>query len=112
MVTLTQVVKGLEKYIDNEMLPKIPGWQKWVFGAAASIGISKHEELFNKLKNNSLVEMLNVIDNQNMIDIDALYTGFVEQAAKSPATLQIPAVGAFTLNAQDVEKLYMYIKEY
>lgn len=111
MVTLNQVQNGVVKYIDNELIPNINGWQKWVFGALASTAMLKTTNIFNALKENPLVKMLEIIDENDNIDIDTIYREFMKQAQKGAVTFDVPMIGAMTLNHTDVEKLYRYIKE-
>ena len=40
MVTYNQVVNGMTKYIDQEIINKIQGWQGWALGALSGIAIS------------------------------------------------------------------------
>lgn len=109
MVTLAQVQAGVEKYLETEILSKIPGWQKWVLGAAAARMLSRSGEIFNTLKNNPVVSAMGVIDEQDQIDIDAIYREFAAQAQRGAVTFDVPLVGALTLTAADVDKLYGYI---
>jgi hypothetical protein len=111
MVNLNQVQNGIVKYLDSEITPKINGWQKWVFGAVAGVALSKITNIFNALKNNELIKMLEVIDEEDNIDIETIYREFIKQAQKGPVTFDVPMVGAMTLNHTDVEKIYRYIKE-
>jgi hypothetical protein len=111
MVNLGQVQNGIVKYLDTEITPKINGWQKWVFGALAGTAMSKTTNIFNTLKTNEFVKMLDVIDENDMIDIDTLYREFFKQAQKGAITFDVPMIGAITLNESDVEKIYRYIKE-
>ena len=111
MVSLAQVRKGLTKYIDEEFLLKLNGWQKWVFGALAGVALLRIDEIFNVLKGNEIVKMLGVIDEFDNIDLDTLYAEFSKQARKSAITFTVPVVGPVTLNGTDVDKLYRYIKE-
>ena len=111
MVNLGQVQNGIVKYLDSEIVPKINGWQKWVFGALAGTAMSKTTNIFNTLKTNEFVKMLAVVDENDMIDIDTLYREFLKQAQKGPVTFNVPVIGALTLNASDVEKIYRYIIE-
>lgn len=110
MVTLAQVQAGLNRYIAQEFLSKMTGWQKWVFGASAAMLNSNITGIFNQLKGNNLVKMMGVIDENDNIDIDKLYAAFKEQARQSSVTFDLPVVGATTLNEGDVEKLYSFIK--
>lgn len=106
MVNLAQVKAGIEKYIENEILSKIPDWRKWLIGAAASRALSKSTDIFNQLKGSEMIKMLDVIDNNDMIDIDALYQEFSKQAQRGAITLTVPLIGPLTLNSGDVDKLY------
>lgn len=111
MVSLAQVQNGLVKYIDTEITPKIEGWQRWVFGAAISISLSKISNIFNALKENPFVKMLEVIDENDNIDIDVIYQEFRKQAQKSAITFNVPIVNLpLTLNSADIDKMYQLIK--
>lgn len=110
MYKFDKVIKGIMNYIDNEILIKIDGWQKWVVGAGAGMLMSNTSELFNNLKNNELIKILNIIDADNNINVPKLYEEIRKQAQKGPVDVNIPMIGTITLNATDVEKLYSYIK--
>lgn len=111
MINLNQLQNGIVKYIDNEIVPHINGWQKWVFGAVVSTAMLKTTNVFNALKENPLIKMLEVIDENDNIDIDTIYREFLKQAQKGAITFDVPMLGALTLNSTDVEKMYRYIKE-
>jgi hypothetical protein len=111
MVTLQQVQTGLVKYADAELMPKIVGWQKWVFGAAISISLSKISNIFNALKDNAFIKMLDVIDENNMIDIDTIHREFAKQAQHGAITFSVPILNMpLTLDLSDVDKIYHFIK--
>ena len=111
MVTLQQVQTGLVKYVDTELMPMIGGWQKWVFGAAMSISLSKISNIFNALKDNAFMKMLDVIGEDDMIDIDTLHREFAKQAQHGAITFNVPILNMpLTLNASDVDKIYHFIK--
>lgn len=109
MVTLAQVQAGVEKYLETEILSKIPDWRKWLLGAGASRMLSRSTEIFNQLKTNPVVSAMGVIDEQDQIDIDAIYREFSKQAQRGAITFDVPLVGPLTLGAGDVDQLYRYI---
>ena len=111
MVTYNQVVNGMTKYIDQEIINKIQGWQRWALGAGAGIMMNKGTNIFNAFKAHPVVKMLEVIDDNDMIDIDTIYGEIRKQAEKGSATIDIPMVGSITLTKDDVDKLYRLIKE-
>ena len=109
MVTLAQVQAGVEKYLETEILSKIPDWRKWVLGAGASRMLSRSTEIFNQLKTNPVVSAMGIIDENDQIDIDAVYREFSAQAQRGAITFDVPLVGPLTLGAGDVDQLYRYI---
>ena len=111
MYSYNVVLKGIAKYIDNEIIAKINGWQKWVMGAGVGILLSNSTEFYNNLTQNEFVKMLNVIDKNGEIDVDKIYEEIKKQAQKSSITFNAPIVGMITLNEKDVDKIYKYIKE-
>ena len=50
MVAYNQVVNGMSKYIDQEIINKIQGWQKWVLGTGTAVMLSKGSNIFNGIK--------------------------------------------------------------
>lgn len=110
MYEYNKVINGIAKYIDTEIIDKISGWKKWVVGGGVGVMLSNTTETFNKLKNNEFVKVLNIIDKDDKINVEKIYREIKKQAKKSPATFDIPMIGAVTLNEQDVDKIYDFIK--
>lgn len=110
MYSYNQVINGIAKYIDNEILAKINDWRKWVFGGAVGLFLSKGTDTFNNLKNNDFIKMLDIIDKDDMINIDKIYDELKKQAKKSSVTFNAPLFGAITLNEKDVDVLYEIIR--
>ena len=109
MVNLNQVQQGLSRYIDNELTSKMTGAQKWIFGAGAELYLGNISSIYNKLKVHPMVDALGIIDENDQIDIDRLYSALLHQADKGSMTMDIPVIGAFTFNRSDVERMYQYI---
>ena len=104
-------MRGLAQYVDEEIVSKISGWQKWVVGAGLGVALDKGVNIFNELKSNPMVKALEVIDKNDMIDVDTLYKSIKKQAHNNPVTFSVPMVGVMTLNESDVDKIYEAIKE-
>lgn len=110
MYNYSQVINGLAKYIDEEIISKIDGWQKWIIGAGLGMSLDKGVNIFNELKTNPVVKALGVIDKNDMIDVETLYHNIKKQAHNNPITFSVPMIGAMTLNELDVDKIYEAIK--
>lgn len=109
MYSYEKVLNGLTKYIDDEIVNKLPGWKKWVVGSGIGIMLSNADNVFNQIKSNEFVKMLNLVDEQGRINVEEIYKELKKQAQNSSASIELPMVGAFVLNEQDVDKLYHLI---
>ena len=110
MATLAQVKAGAAAYIEQEIISKIGGWQKWVAGAAVSMALNRADGIFDTLKDNPAIKLLGIIDDSGNIDIEALYAEFKRQAQRGPISFDVPMIGKLTLNESDVDKIYANIK--
>jgi predicted small secreted protein len=110
MYEYNKVINGIAKYIDYEIVEKISGWKKWVVGSGIGIALSNTTGIFNQIKNNEFVKILNVIDKDDRINVDKIYKEMKKQAKKSSVTFDVPMLGPITLNEQDVDKIYDFIK--
>ena len=71
--------------------------------------LSNSESIYHSIKDNEFVKMLNLIDQQGDINVDEIYKELKKQAQKGSIEIELPMVGAFVLNGQDVDKLYHFI---
>lgn len=110
MESLTKVMNGLKMYLDEEMIANLTGLDKWIVGAGLSMALDNGVNIFNQLKSNEMIKSLEIINEADEIDVDKIYKYVKEQAMKCPATFNFPLVGAITLHGDDIEKLYMKIK--
>lgn len=109
--TIEQIQRGTAKYIDSEFTRRITGLNKWAFGALASMAICHLGDIANVLKQNQIASMLGVFKESGAVDVDTLYTYFKAEADKGTVTIDVPLIGATTLSASDVDKLYACIKQ-
>lgn len=110
MVTYGQIIDGLTKFIDFELISQLTGNQKILLGIGSGIALRKGENVYNTLRNNSVVKMLDIMDGEGRIDIETLYQEAKKQVEKEVIRLELPIIGTLKLNEEDIEKLYNYIK--
>lgn len=111
MVSINRVQTGLSRYLDNEIMPKLSGWQKWVFSAAATAYIADASKVAEKVRSSAALAPLNLIDEANNIDVDKIYKHLRPAAEKCPAPISIPGMGTITLTVSDVDMLYNCIMQ-
>ena len=105
-----QVIEGLTRFVDHELVPKMHGLNKWLFGTGAGIVASKGEKVFDLIKENEILKALDLIGG-NKINISCLYKELSRQAEMGPIDIEIPMVGTIKLDKSDVDKMYRYIIE-
>lgn len=112
MITLEQAQRGLTKYIDNDILPHINGLKKIGVGMYAALAIENLKNAYQQNKDNPVISMIAVFDENDMIDIDKVYDVVYPMFANGEKyTLGVPLVGEITFTRNDLEKIYSYMKE-
>lgn len=109
MVKSDSVAKGLASFIDSEILPKMGGWQKWVFGTAAGLATKRADSIVKELMRNPIVKALGLVTDDGLIDLDSIYSELSRQASKGPAVIQVMGMGDLRLTAEDVDSIYQSI---
>lgn len=104
------VIHGLVKFVDEELVTKMHGLNKWVFGTLAGIVASKGENVFHAIKEIGLMKTLELIEGEN-VNVSCIYKELIRQAEKGDIVIEIPMIGDIKLDHKDVEKLYRYIIE-
>ena len=112
MIPYTQVLRGLANYVDTEIVPKLSGGQRWIIGAGLGIAVNNRgKAIFESLKANPAIKLLDIISDDDMVDIDVIYSEVKKQAMQGPITFGLPFVGNITLTHEDVDKAYNLIKQ-
>lgn len=105
-----QVIQGLMNYADSEVMGKLPTSGKWIVGTAMGLAANKTDRVIDMLKGNAIVQMLGVMDDDGMIDVDAVMTAMKTSADKyGKFTVDVPIVGKLTFTSADVDSLRNYI---
>ena len=108
MVHYKQAIDGIARYIDSEIVPKMDGLQKWIFGTGAGIAMRKADEIFHQLKDHQLLKALDLVKGED-INIELIYEELIKQANQSAVKIEIPLLGTLSLNKDDIEKMYRII---
>lgn len=109
MYSKEQILKGCIAYIDNEIMPNVPTYAKWIVGTyvtTMSLDNAKIDELFH----HPLVETLG-IEHNGLYDVDTLMNNLRTSARKyGKMELTFPMLGTMTFSEDDVNRLHNHIK--
>ena len=108
MTDVNQVMTGISKFVDADIIPKLQSNQKILAGVMVGLALRKTNEIIDTLKDNSIISMLGLIE-ENKVDVDSLYQEIKKQVQKQSIVLSVPMIGNITLNESDIDKIYNYI---
>lgn len=109
MYEYNKILNAIAKFVDEDILTNVNGWQKWLLGSGLGLVLSDSEDMFEQIKNNEFVKMLKIVD-EDKINVDKIYKELKKQAKKTPISINIPMIGVLTLKEEDVDKLYKLIE--
>lgn len=113
MVTIDKIQQGIAKFIDRELVPSLSGWDKVLVGGAAGLMAANLPRIIGRFSSHPVVAALGVYDAENnMIDIDAVYSAVQPYIGTERLPAKIPLLGiTVKMGKQEIETLYRYIKE-
>lgn len=114
MATLAQIERGVAKYIDNDMAPKIPtnipnGKIKKI--AAVTGAVYAMRNGLRKAVSDPTFAKIGAVDMAGNVDVTGLAEIAAEQIPDDGFTLTVPILGELTFFREDLEKLKSYIME-
>lgn len=111
MNTSEQIVNGLMRYTDREIIPKMGTAGKWIIGTAAGMIGQRAGSIANGLQSNSIAKMMGAVNEDGLFDIDLIAEHLRNSADRyGNMQLDVPLLGTMTFTADDVEKAKRYIK--
>lgn len=112
MVNKEELVNGILRYIDDEVIPHLPTGGKWVLGSLVFLITERSNVLLEQLLSNELIKTLNIVDSNSMIDADRLIQALKKSANKyGKLVVTIPIVGTMSFTESDVDTLRLYLEE-
>lgn len=72
MTSKEQFIKAIHTFIENDMLPKATGNYKIILNIVKVAMQYKAAAIFDAVKKNSFISMLNIIDDHDNVDIEML----------------------------------------
>lgn len=112
MATKEQFMNAISSYIEHDMLPNASGNYKIILNIAKAAMQHAPDAVFDRIKNNSLISMLGVIDEQNNVNTDLLATVLASGFGRDEFAFSFAAFGKeYTLHfsADDVQTIKRYM---
>jgi hypothetical protein len=109
MIPYNQVVNGVTRYIDSEIVPKVNGFSKLAVAVVLAGAVKNAGNTVEQIKTMPIIKMTGLIDEENMVDIETIYEELKKQLSIEPMRIELPGIGAVTFTHDDVDKLYSHI---
>ena len=110
MIHYTRVIQGLVAFVQNDITGKLNGsWKAWALKVLVAMAASKGEALFHMVSSKPMATTIGLVDGEN-VNVEVIMAELRKQAQGSTATIDIPMIGAYTLDINDVEALNRYIR--
>lgn len=111
MATANQIKLGVGDYIERHMMPRLDSKRQFLLGMVYGLAAGKMDTLMQAVQGNEAARMLGVVRENGELDIDALYNAsYAQMQAQGKLKLDIPMVGSFAFDADDLRELYNTIK--
>ena len=109
MVTFEKIEMGIGRFIDDEIVGRLPGgsWQKPVFSAVAIFAVKGY---IGKIKDNGFLKGAGIVTDQG-VNIEAFAEEFKKSIPISGIKVDIPMLGEATFVPADVDALVRKIRE-
>lgn len=113
MVSVNQIEAGIARFLDTELVSKMPegGLQKILAGTAISLMIKKTGSIIQGLQQYPAIQMMEIFDKEGNLDIDSLKEALSRNFPEVGLKMEFPMIGSITFHKEDVDKLYSYITQ-
>lgn len=109
--TKQKLINAINMYIDRDSMQAISGmkdFDQFLFGFKLGIIREKANALIDGILNNESLKTMDLINEEGLIDIDAVYNA-AKFAMGKTTDKKIRAFG-FVMNESDIDKLYNYAR--
>ena len=105
-----KVIKGILKYLNDEIYVGMNDWQEMLARVAVSRLFRDTNALKTALLNNGFIRTFAIMDDSGEVDFDNLFRDIRAQVEqKGKITVSLPMFGNFIFTPPDVDKLYQTI---
>lgn len=105
MISADKVSNGITRYLDAEILPKMPTFKAVAFGTIAALYLRRLPELIPQIP-----QSMGITNGADMVDIDTIKDALYERV-KDQVPIDVPMIGRITFDRSEVDKMYRYIME-
>ena len=111
MVEISKIEMGVARYLDAELVNKLPGntWKQFGAGMASGLIAKRGGMALGRLKSHPVAKAFALVDEAGCIDVEILRELAREKIPDGGLPVDVPLIGKVTVYREVIEKLYGYI---
>ena len=116
MVSTTQIENGVSRWLDKELMPKLPtggaydGLKKATTVALALYAIKRAKAALDNLARSEFMGTIGATDAAGNIDIEGYAEELKKQMPENGLHMNVPMIGELTFYRSDIDDMLRYIK--
>lgn len=116
MVSMNQIEAGISRWLDKELMPKLPtggqydGIKKAATVALALYAIKRGRAALDSLTHNSFLGTIGAVDRDGNVDLEGFVEEMKKQMPENGLKVSVPMVGDLTFYRSDLDDVMRYIK--
>lgn len=110
MVEMSRIRDGVLDYATERVLPKMSPARQFLAGTALGLVAARADAIMKMLAENELVKASGLVTENGMVDLETVYDAAMAQMHKQQTLpVDIPMMGRWTFDADDLNELYRTI---
>lgn len=110
IVSTEQAIRGLTRYIEEELIGKLEGTKKTLAKAYIALAAPNLTEKFLVAKASPWIAVTGIVDGEGRIDIGKAGEALSE-TFREGVMLELPMIGGFRLGTGDLERMVRMMEE-
>lgn len=116
MVTTNQIQHGITRYVDTQIMPKLPetgamdGLKRLGVGVAAAYTAKNIDRVLTGFRGNGFLQAVGAMDENGDVDIEGIAEIAKEKIPDAGIRATVPILNELTFYREDVDALLSYIK--
>ena len=111
MISIDQLMRGVTRFADLEIIPHLPTGKGIGAGIALALLMDGGKARILQLREHPAVHLMGIMDEQGNVDLDRLYSAARPKVDGQRLPVTIPIIGELRFDVNDLDKLYKYIQE-
>lgn len=111
MVEIQKIEAGIARYLDAELIPKLPenSWKQFGVGLVSALVAKRGGAVLNSFRSHPVLKAFGVVDEAGCWDVDVLREIAKERIPETGLPADVPFIGKLTIYRADVDKLHEHI---